>query len=135
METVRRVEIEQCTGRFRVKSKAKVALLTNCLPMYRIPLFGQIKQGVEQLRLFLSIKEVPDRDWHLFWRHLDVVVNRSVTWLQTFRNSHGFVDHSVISFPYDTLWLLWRYRPDILVSSEFGVRTLSATMYKLLFPK
>ena len=118
-----------------MKSKARVALLTNCLPMYRVPLFGYIKQGVEHLRLFLSIKEVPDRDWHLFWGDLDVVVNRSFTWVQAFRNSHGFIDHSVISLPYDTLWVLWRYRPDVLVSSEFGVRTLSATIYKLLFPK
>jgi glycosyltransferase involved in cell wall biosynthesis len=110
-------------------------LLTNCLPMYRVPLFEHIKQRAQHLRVFLSIKVVADRDWHLFWGDLDVITSRSFTWVQTFRNSHGFVDQSVISFPYDTLWALWRYRPDVLVSSEFGVRTLFAAIYKALFPQ
>lgn len=118
-----------------MKSNAKVALLTNCLPMYRVPLFGHIKHRVKHLRIFLSIKEVADRDWHLLWGDLDVVVNRSFTWVSRFHNSHGFIDQSAISFPYDTLWVLWRYRPDVLVSSEFGMRTLFAAVYKMLFPK
>jgi glycosyltransferase involved in cell wall biosynthesis len=103
--------------------------------MYRVPLFGHIKQRVKHLRIFLSIKEVPDRDWHLFWGDLDVVINRTFTWVHRFQNLHGFMDQSVISFPYDTLWALWRYRPDVIVSSEFGMRTLSAAVYKMLFPK
>lgn len=117
-----------------MKENVRVALLTNCLPTYRVPLFTHLKERVQNLRIFLSTKVVPDRDWHMHWGDLDVSINRTFRWVRQFRNVHGFVDQFAADVPYDTIWTLWRYRPDVVISSEFGMRTLFATVYKLLSP-
>jgi len=119
---------------FVVKSKAKVALLTNFLPIYRVPLLEHLSESVEQLRIFLSVKMEGDRDWPVFWGTLNVVVHRSLTIPRTFRNAHGYVDRTHTHIPYDTLPLLWSYRPDVIVAGELGVRTLLAAFYKMLRP-
>jgi glycosyltransferase involved in cell wall biosynthesis len=118
-----------------VRESVRVALLTNCLPTYRVPLFTHLKERVQHLRIFLSAKVVPDRDWHMHWGDLDVTINRTFRWVRQFRNVHGFVDQFAADIPYDTVWTLWRYRPDVVISSEFGARTLFAAIYKLLSPR
>jgi glycosyltransferase involved in cell wall biosynthesis len=116
------------------KSDARVALLTNFLPIYRVPLLESLAENVRQLRVFLSVKMERNRDWPVFWGLLDVVVHRSITIERNFRNAHGYTDQTFTHIPYDTLPLLWSYRPDVVVSSELGVRSLLARLYKLLRP-
>ena len=113
----------------------RVAVLTNCLPTYRVPLFTHLNERVQNLRIFLSARIVPDRDWHMHWGDLDVTVNRTFRWVRHFHNVHGFVDQFAFDVPYDTVWTLWRFRPHVVISSEFGMRTLFAAVYKLIFPR
>ena len=115
-------------------SKARVAVLTNFLPVYRVPLLECLAENVRQLRIFLSIRMEGNRNWPVFWGLLDVVVNRSITIPRSFRNAHGYADQTYTHIPYDTLPLLWSYRPDVVVSSELGARTLMARIYKMLRP-
>jgi glycosyltransferase involved in cell wall biosynthesis len=75
-----------------------------------------------------------NRDWPVFWGGLDVIVHRSITISRSFRNPHGYGDQTYTHIPYDTLPLLWRYRPDVIVSGELGVRTLMARIYRTLRP-
>jgi glycosyltransferase involved in cell wall biosynthesis len=117
-----------------VKSKAKVALLTNFLPIYRVPLLECLAENVRELRVFLSVRMEGNRDWPVFWGGLDVIVNRSVTIPRSFRNPHGYADQTYTHIPYDTVPQLWSYRPDVIVSSELGVRTIMARIYKILRP-
>ena len=116
------------------KSDARVALLTNFLPIYRVPLLEGLAENVRQLRVFLSVRMERNRDWPVFWGLLDVVVHRSITIERNFRNAHGYTDQTFTHIPYDALLLLWSYRPDVIVSSELGVRSIMARLYKLLRP-
>ncbi len=116
------------------KSDARVALLTNFLPIYRVPLLESLAEHVRQLRVFLSVRMERNRDWPVFWGLLDVVVHRSITIERNFRNAHGYTDQTFTHIPYDALLLLWSYRPDVIVSSELGVRSIIARLYKLLLP-
>ena len=116
------------------KSLARVALLTNFLGIFRVPLLESLAQNVGQLRVFLSVPMEGNRDWPVFWGRLDVVVHRSITIERNFRNAHGYTDQTFTHIPYDTLSLLWNYRPDVVVTSELGVRSLIARLYKLLRP-
>ena len=116
------------------KNNARVALLTNFLPIYRVPLLENLAENVRQLRVFLSVTMEKNRDWPIFWGLLDVVVHRSITIERNFRSAHGYTDQTFTHIPYDTLPLLWGYRPDVVVSSELGVRSLIARLYKLLRP-
>jgi hypothetical protein len=115
--------------------KRRVALLTNILPHYRIPLLIAVGKLVGELKVFLSARMERDRAWPVYWGALDVVVQRSLSWRRHFRNIHGYRDSSQIHVPYDTLFQLWRYKPEVVVSGEFGTRTAMATVYRILFPK
>lgn len=118
-----------------VKSKVRVALLTNFLPIYRVPLLEHLEESVRELRVFLCVEMEGNRDWPVFWGCLNVIVNRSITIPRKNRNAHGYADQTYTHIPYDTLPLLWRYQPDVIVSSELGIRTLLARLYKVLRPR
>ncbi len=116
-------------------SKARVALLTNFLPIHQVPVLESLADYARELRVFLSVRIERNRDWPIFWGRLDVTVNRSITVPRSFRNVHGYIDQTYTHIPYDTLLLLWGYRPDVIVAGELGIRTLMARMYKMLRPK
>jgi glycosyltransferase involved in cell wall biosynthesis len=118
-----------------MNTKRRVALLTNILPHYRIPLLVALQELVGELKVFLSARMERDRDWPVYWASLDVVVQRSLSFTHNFRNVHGYRDSSQIHVPYDTLFQLWRYKPDVIVSGEFGTRTLMAAIYRLFVPE
>jgi glycosyltransferase involved in cell wall biosynthesis len=109
----------------------RVALLTNFLPHYRIPLLTALRQLVGDLRVLLSSRMERNRDWPVSWSSLQVVVQRSITWTRHFRNIHGYRDSSQIHIPWDTFFQLRSYRPDVIVSSEFGLRTLMSVLYRI----
>ena len=117
-----------------MNSKVKVALLTNFLPIYRVPLLESFAENVRELRVFLSVKMEGNRNWPVFWGRLNVVVHRSITIARSSRNDCGYVDQTYTHVPYDTLPLLWRYQPDVIVSSELGIRSLMARIYKIFRP-
>src|SRR5580658_7263 len=115
--------------------KRRVALLTNVIAHYRIPLLLALRERVGELKVFLSARMERDRDWPVYWASLDVVVQRSLSFTHNFRNVHGYRDSSQIHIPYDTLLQLRRYKPDVIISGEFGTRTVLAVIYRLLFRK
>jgi glycosyltransferase involved in cell wall biosynthesis len=110
---------------------ARVALLTNFVAPYRVPLFEALQTRVGQLRVFASTPVEPNRSWRAQWGELDVTVQRSITVRKRWRES-GFTDTGYVHFPYDTLAQLRRFRPDVIISSELGLRTVLAAFYKLL---
>jgi glycosyltransferase involved in cell wall biosynthesis len=113
----------------------RVALLTNFLPHYRIPLLEALQSQVGQLRIFVSARMERDRDWRVHWGALDVVVQRSVSFTHTFRNAHGYRDSSQIHIPWDTFFRLLSFRPDAVISGEFGLRTAFSVLYRIAFPQ
>lgn len=113
----------------------RVVILTNCLPHYRIPLYEALMPLVDHLQVFLSTRMERDRNWEVFWGKLNVEVQRSLSWTRRFRNVHGYRDSSEIHIPYDTFSRLRRYKPDAIISCEFGLRTVMSVLYRMAFPK
>jgi glycosyltransferase involved in cell wall biosynthesis len=113
----------------------RVALLTNFLPHYRVPLLESLQSQIGQLRVFLSARMERDRDWRVHWGTLDVVVQRSLSFTHTFRNVHGYRDSSQVHIPWDTLIQLRRHRPDAIISGEFGLRTVFSVLYRTFSPQ
>lgn len=113
---------------------ASVALLTNFLPPYRISLLEALESRVGSLRIFLSTRMEANRAWPVEWRQLDVTLQRSLSFRQTWRHPNGFSEPIFVQIPYDTLWALSALRPHVVVSSELGLRTVLATMYRWLAP-
>jgi glycosyltransferase involved in cell wall biosynthesis len=75
-----------------------------------------------------------DRPWNPETGGLDVVTQRSVTLNSWWKQPASFQERIYLHFPYDTLTQLIRYRPNVVISSEFGFRTMNAVFYRMIFP-
>jgi glycosyltransferase involved in cell wall biosynthesis len=115
--------------------KGKIALLTNFLPPYRIKVLELLMGSVGALRIFVSVQMESNRRWNANWGALDVTVQRSLSWSSRDVHGNGFQEDRTIHFPYDTVFQLRSYRPDAIIASEFGLRTVQAALYKCLFPR
>jgi glycosyltransferase involved in cell wall biosynthesis len=108
---------------------ARVAILTNFVAPYRVPLFEALQARVGHLRVFASTPIEPNRSWRTDWGTLDVTLQRTLTVRKRWRDAAGFTDTGYVHFPYDTLTQLRRFRPDAILSSELGFRTALAALY------
>jgi glycosyltransferase involved in cell wall biosynthesis len=113
---------------------ARVALLVNFIPPYRVPLFEALQSRVGDLKVFVSTPVEPNRTWRVNWGTLQVAVQRTVTIRKRWCNGSEFTDIGFIHFPYDTFAQLRRFRPDVIISSELGLRTALAAVYKRRHP-
>jgi glycosyltransferase involved in cell wall biosynthesis len=111
----------------------RLVLLTNFVPPYRIPVFRELQRRVKQFRVLISTGMEKDRPWIADTGGLDVVTQSSLAVKRKWNQPRGFSESIYIHFPYDTLFRLARYRPDVIISGEFGFRTLTAALYRLLF--
>jgi len=112
----------------------RVALLTNCLPPYRVSLFAAIARRVDALRLLLSVPMEPNRSWPANAAGLDVVVQRNLMLSTKHWRYREFGEEVFLHFPVDTLPQLTRFHPHAIISGELGLRTLLASLYTLLHP-
>lgn len=109
----------------------RVALLTNFIPPYRVPLFQLLRDRVQELRVFVSTPMEEGRNWQPIWGDLSVTVQRTLSWHQTAWHPAGFAERNVIHFPTDTLAQLNLYRPDVVITGELGFRSLLASLHCL----
>ena len=112
----------------------RVALLQNFVAPYRVPLYERLRECCEAFRVFVSTPMESDRTWKVEWGTLDVVVQKNLTIHRVKSDARGFKRTIQIHIPYDTIPSLWRYKPDVVISVELGMRTLQATLYKILRP-
>jgi glycosyltransferase involved in cell wall biosynthesis len=110
-------------------SSAKVVMLVNMIPPYRLPVFEALGDRVGKLLVWISTPMEADRQWQPEWGRLEVEVQRSFALQQSTRHPHGFVDKQFVHLPYDTIPRLHRARPDLVLTSELGLRTAQAALW------
>ncbi|HEY5658226.1 MAG TPA: glycosyltransferase family 4 protein [Myxococcota bacterium] len=119
----------------------RVALLTNLLSPYRLPVYRDLAATPGwQLRVLVGAES--NRDWARAYagahargsRELDVEVVRSWSVRQRVATHRaGDAVQSVeIQLPFGALGALRRFRPDVVVSGELGARTALAALYARL---
>jgi glycosyltransferase involved in cell wall biosynthesis len=113
----------------------RVALLINFVAPYQLPLFEALQARCSPLRIFVSTPMESNRNWRVEWGTLDVAVQRNVTFRKRWRHLAGFTDAGFVHVPYDTFAQLARFKPDAIISSELGARTVLAAAYKLRHPQ
>lgn len=118
-----------------MKNRGKVLLLTNFIPPYYLSVFERLKELVGDLRIFLSTPMEANRHWEIDWGSLQVRVQKSCSFTKQRQHPHGFTEASHLYIPYDTLPLLCRERPEVIISAQLGMRTLQAAAYRKLFPR
>jgi glycosyltransferase involved in cell wall biosynthesis len=110
-------------------SSAKVIMLVNMIPPYRVPVFEALADRVGELVVWVSTPMEADRHWQPDWGRLKVEVQRSFALQQSKQHPHGFVDRQFVHVPYDTIPRLHRARPDLVLTSELGLRTTQAALW------
>lgn len=114
----------------RRKLPVRVAFVTHALSPHRLALLECVADSVADLRVFLSQAEDKLHKFPLETGRLNVTVQRSLNWEHKFQNVHGYPDVSHVHIPYDTYGQLLRYRPDVVVTTELGMRSLLAAVYR-----
>ena len=112
----------------------RTALLTNFVPPYRLPLLHALRDYVGDFKVFVSTQMEGDRPWSPDTGTLKVVQQKTKTFTRSRRHPSGFSLQMFVHFPYDTLAQLWRYKPEVVISGELGLRTLQAAIHRILHP-
>jgi glycosyltransferase involved in cell wall biosynthesis len=99
----------------------RVALATNIVPPYRVPVFRRLAETAGwKLRIFTSAESEFDRSWSVDTGGLDVARVRGLSWVRRGRTLH---------LPLGLPLALARFRPDVVVSGELGPRSWLALLY------
>lgn len=118
-----------------VKTICRLALLVNFVAPYRIKLLEELATQVGELKVFVSTKMESNRPWTFQAGMLDITLQRTWTFTANHRRSSGITQRLFIHIPYDTLILLIRYKPQVVISGEMGMRSLQAALYRWLRPR
>lgn len=129
--TFPKLALEFESGRF----VGRVALLTNFIPPYRLRMLEMLSAAVRELHVFLSVYMEENRDWTPDWGSLHVTVQRNISFSRTFGSAMSYRERSLVHIPWNTIPQLVAYNPDVVISAEFGMRTLQAAVYCFLFRK
>jgi glycosyltransferase involved in cell wall biosynthesis len=116
-----------------VNSDLKVFVFTLSISPYDVRVFEHLQKEQKDLRLFVSKERLPIRDWKPGWGDLRVTVQKCWSCWAKWSKGQGFAERVWRHFPYDTLWILVRDRPDVVITQQLGFRTMQAVVYRLLF--
>jgi len=113
----------------------RVALLTNFIPPYFLPVLKALSKQVAELHLFVSTEMEDNRDWSHNWGELNVKLQKTVTLLCKRKHHLGFSSKYYLHFPYDTVLRLLKCQPDVVISAQLGLRTIQASLFRALRPR
>lgn len=109
---------------------ARVAVLTNFVPPYRLGMHRELNRRLGELRIFVAEHRDMGLGWEPETADLDVQSQRTLS-LPSPPRRHplGFREEKVVEVEVSALWNLVAYRPDLIVSTELGARTTQAMAY------
>jgi glycosyltransferase involved in cell wall biosynthesis len=120
-----------------VKRQTKLAVLTNIIAPYRLPLFSLLAEQFDLLILHGG-KEANRDSWSNLEHALSKAkVVRAWGWqIRLAKKVNGEVfDEKFIHITPGLIWNLLRFRPDAVISNEMGFRSVVALAYGALFRK
>lgn len=110
-------------------SDLKVAFFINFIPPYFVSTWEALEKSVKSLRIYVSQSMESNRPWEIYWGSLDVQIQRSIKYKNTHRHPQ-YTDKVHVDIPYDTLFLLRKYRPDVIISQDYGMRSIMALIWR-----
>lgn len=113
---------------------ARVALLTNCIAPYSVPMLRHLTKNLAELDILVSTPMEQDRHWQPVWDGLNVKVQKSFTFTHQRAFRQGYRMSFIRHFPYDSLPWLRRLQPDVIISAQLGFRTAQAVAYRKFNP-
>ncbi|HLH01913.1 MAG TPA: glycosyltransferase family 4 protein [Bryobacteraceae bacterium] len=108
----------------------RVLVLANVIAPYQKPVFDRLAKRFGEMRILLSTPMESNRPWKLEWAGLDVRVQKTITFHRRWRHPKGFTEPLFVHMPVDTIPQLARFRADVVISWEMGMRTIQAALYR-----
>ncbi len=113
--------------------KPRLAVLVNTIAPYRLPIYAALAKEFETTVLHGGYE--PNRSWKV--KSGPSFQSRKVWTLQVptrkETGTNGVCDTCYVHLNLGLLWELPRYRPDVLISNELGLRTIIALIYAWIF--
>jgi glycosyltransferase involved in cell wall biosynthesis len=110
----------------------RLAILTNIVAPYRVPVYRKLGQRF-QTKVFFSGREGNRGEWKriesALYPDVDVEKSWGVTIPYPDIRRHGIYQHRYLHVNPGYLWDLASFRPDAIISNEMGVRSLLALLY------
>jgi len=119
-------EMKEAAGHSR---KPKLAILTNMLTPYRLAAYGKFGESFETLILHGGNER--NRKWTI---DVPGSLKEEKVWtlqipMKKRTGVQGVVDTSYVHFNLGLVWRLPRFRPDVIIAHEMGLRTLYGIFY------
>jgi glycosyltransferase involved in cell wall biosynthesis len=114
---------------------ARVALVTNFIDPQKAGSFESLGEKLGDLTIFISTEREGHRIWAPATGRLKTVLQKTITIKSSWRHPMGFKDVNYLHFPVDTYSQLRRYRPDVVLSSQLGLRTVLACAFRITHPR
>lgn len=117
------------------KSNLRVVMVTNMLPPYRIGMFEAINQRVEFTTLLDTVSEF-NRSWDAGIDRLgfSVIVQNCRSFIyKRHRDDVGYIEERQFQFSEKTFHCLQKLCPDVIVTIEYGLKTIWSLLYGKLF--
>lgn len=112
----------------------KIAILTNRIPVYRLPIFTEIQNQNPYLDLVFFLSEPSNLTSNDAKNSLKLVFSKSYN--ISYKTRHQDLNTSQterLPLPVGLVLDLIKYKPDIIISGEMGTRSLLAFVYSKLF--
>lgn len=100
----------------------RLAIITNILTPYRVPLFSSLNKRVDEFRVFLMASEEGTRQWRVAQADFGYEILSGV-------HVRSKAQRPPLHINYGTSVRLRRFRPDIVVSGGFTLANLEALLY------
>lgn len=110
---------------------ARVALLTNAVDPQRVSTLEALGEKFGEFTVFISTKRDGHRRWQPYTGRLKAILQKTITLKSSWRHPMGFKDVNYLHFPLDTYTRLRAYGPDVVISCQLGLRTLSACLFRI----
>lgn len=113
----------------------RAILVTNMLPPYRVSFYRALSKKVDFHLLLDTISEF-NRSWQIndVANDLKLTVQNCRSFVYSrHRNDVGYVEKRQFQFSEKTLPLLAEMKPDVVISIEFGLKTLWSILYGLIY--
>jgi glycosyltransferase involved in cell wall biosynthesis len=102
----------------------RVAVATNCIPPYRFPVFRDLSKDPSlSICIFVSLPLEASSDLARAHLHLERPLTLNVS-VGTRHVEVGTRQKEVVPLPIGLIWSLIRFHPKVIVSGDFGPRTL-----------
>lgn len=115
----------------------RIAVASNELPPHRRPIFERLNSEPGwEIEVFLSVAKEKGRMWEAIDpQSSDLKVTLVSNWsfrVRHFRKDIHAIHERLIHIPYGLLPKLISYRPDVVISTEFGFRSIVSALYCLI---